>query len=78
MGLTESTYEWGQFSSLPISSLKADDGIFVIHTPDHRYIRQTKTILKLKDNREPWTINDGLIADLNGMNLFELHRSLDI
>ena len=72
MGTTKSRYQWGQFSELPVCSLRSDDGIFVIHTPDNRYIRQTKTILRLKDNKEPWTIMDGLIADSNGMNLFNI------
>ena len=58
MGLTKSRYHCGQFTHLPVSSLTINDGLFIIYTPNNRYIRQTEMVLIVKEKKEPFSSND--------------------
>ena len=72
MGLTKSRYHCGQFTHLPVSSLTINDGLFIIYTPNNRYTRQTEMVLMVKENKEPFSSNDGYIHDSNGMKWFDI------
>ena len=72
MGLTKSRYQCGQFTALPISSLTINDGLFIIYTPDNRYIRQTEMVLTVKENKESISSKDGYVHDSNGMKWFDI------
>ena len=71
MGLTKSRYQVGKFTELPITALRPEDGLFVIYTSEHRYIRQTETIIKLKEKNESWTGDDCVIKDSNDTKWFD-------
>ena len=63
MGADKSRYEPGQFNHLPVTGLNPENGLFVIFTPDNRYIRPSETVLILKEKQMAWTGDDCVIKD---------------
>ena len=61
----EQSYEPGQYSALPVTGLSPENGLFVIYTPDNRYIRPNETTLILKEKYRSWTGDDCVIRDSN-------------
>ena len=72
MGADQSIFEPGKYSSLPVSGLNPENGLFVIYTPDHRFIRPTETILKLKEKYASWSGDDCVIKDFNNIKWFDI------
>ena len=62
----------GPFSDIPVSGLNVENGLFVIYTPDNRYVRPSETVLQLKEKYDGWTAGDCIINDNNGMKWFNI------
>ena len=62
----------GPFSNIPVSGLNVENGLFVIYTPDNRYVRPSETVLQLKEKYTGWTADDSIIKDNNGMKWFTI------
>ena len=68
----EQSYGAGQYSELPLSGLSPENGLYVIYTPDNRYIRPNETVLTIKQKYRSWTGDDSIVNDLNGIKWFDI------
>jgi len=76
MGADQSMYDSGQYSALPVSGLNPENGLFVIFTPDNRFIRPTETVLTLKEKYSSWTGDDCVIKDFNNAKWFDINAPM--
>ena len=73
MGADQSMYDPGQYSALPVSGLNPQNGLFVIYTPDNRFIKPSETVLVLKERYRSWTGDDCVIKDFNNAKWFDIN-----
>ena len=64
--------QFNQFSTLPVTGLDPQNGLFVIFTPDNRYIRPSETVLILKEKHMSWSGDDCVITDTYQQKWFDI------